>query len=269
MRGNALGAERTIIMGILNVTQDSFSDGGLFFDTESAYARAREMIAQGADIIDIGGESSRPGAKPVSMQEELRRVLPVVKRIYAEDKVPISVDTCKPGVAEECLKAGAMIINDITGLRDEKMIAVAAEYDASVVIMHMKGSPGTMQDAPQYIDVISEIKAFFSDRIAAAENAGIKRIMLDPGIGFGKTLEHNIEILRRLPEFKELGYPLMTGTSRKTFIKKLTDSKTNEELLPGTIAAVCLSVLGGADAVRVHDVWECRKALNVVDALIR
>ncbi len=269
MSGNAAGAERTIIMGILNVTQDSFSDGGLFFDVESAVARAGEMMAQGADIIDIGGESSRPGVKPISAQEELRRVLPVIRRILSEADVPISVDTYKPGVAEECLKAGAVIINDISGLRNKEMIDVIARYDASVIIMHMQGSPETMQDAPQYADVVAEIKAFFTDRIAAAQSAGISKIMLDPGFGFGKTLEHNIKIMRRLSEFRELGYPMLVGTSRKSFIKKLTGARTNEELLPGTIATVCLAVLGGADAVRVHDVWGCRKALDVVDALIR
>jgi dihydropteroate synthase len=262
-------AERTVIMGILNVTPDSFTDGGMFFDVASAVARAKEMMSQGADIIDIGGESSRPGAKPVSAEEEIRRVLPVIKKILSESEVPISVDTYKPQVAEECLKAGALIINDITGLRNEEMIKVCAKYRASVIIMHMKGNPETMQDAPKYEDIIAEIMAFFKDRIEAAEKAGITKIMLDPGIGFGKTLEHNIEIMRRLSEFRDLGYPLMIGTSRKSFIKKLTDAKTNQELLPGTLATVCLSVMGGVDVIRVHDVAECRKALDVVDAVIR
>ena len=262
-------AERTVIMGILNVTPDSFTDGGLFFDVASAVARAKEMISQGADIIDIGGESSRPGAKPVSPEEELRRILPVIKKILSESEIPISVDTYKPRVAEECLKAGALIINDITGLRNEEMIKVCVKYKASVVIMHMKGNPETMQDAPKYADIVAEIIAFFRDRVAAAEKAGITKIMLDPGIGFGKTLEHNIEILRRLSEFRDLGYPLLIGTSRKSFIKKLTDAKTIPELLPGTLATVCLCVMGGADVVRVHEVAECRKALDVIDAVVR
>jgi dihydropteroate synthase len=263
------GMERTVIMGILNVTPDSFTDGGMFFDVGSAVARAKEMVQQGADIIDIGGESSRPGAKPVSAEEELRRILPVIKKILSESQIPISVDTYKPRVAEECLKAGALIINDITGLRNEEMINVCAKYKASVVIMHMKGNSETMQDAPKYEDIVAEIIAFFRDRIAAAEKAGITKIILDPGMGYGKTLEHNIEILRRLSEFRDLGYPLMIGTSRKSFIKKLTDAKTNQELLPGTLATVCVSVMGGVDVIRVHDVMECRKALDIVDAVIR
>lgn len=269
MENTSEAKEKTVIMGILNVTPDSFSDGGLFFDVGSAVARAGEMISQGADLIDIGGESSRPGAKPVSAEEELRRILPVIKKIISESEIPISVDTYKPKVAEECLKAGALIINDITGLRNEEMIKVCAKYKASVVIMHMKGNPETMQDAPEYKDIVAEIMAFFKDRIAAAEKAGITKIMLDPGIGFGKTLENNVEIMRRISEFRSLGYPLMIGTSRKSFIKKLTDAKNSQELLPGTLATVCLAVMGGVDVVRVHDVAECRKALGVVDAVIR
>jgi len=268
MQEQEKNSAKTIVMGILNTTPDSFSDGGAYFDVESAAARAMEMAAQGADIVDIGGESSRPGAKPVPAEEEIRRVLPVIRKIIPEIEVPISVDTYKPAVAEACLKAGAAIVNDITGLRNPEMIDVCVEYGASVVIMHMKGMPETMQDAPEYGDVVSEITAFFRDRVAAATDAGIENIMLDPGIGFGKTLEHNLEILRRLSEFRGIGCPVLAGASRKSFIKKLTGAKTNQELLPGTLAAVCLSVLMGADAVRVHDVAECRKALDVIDAVI-
>jgi len=264
-----IDARKTLISGVLNLTPDSFSEGNMFFDVASAYNRAKEMVTQGADIIDVGGESTHPGAKQVSTEEELRRVLFVVKKIASELTIPLSIDTYKPKVAEECIKAGASIINDVTGLRNDAMIRVAAKYDASVVMMHMKGTPQTMQNDPQYDDVVAEIKDFFAGRIDAAEKAGLTKIILDPGIGFGKTVEHNLEIIRRFAEFRDLGYPLMIGTSRKSFIRRITGAKTSQDLLPGTIASLCIAVGNGADIVRVHDVKECRTALDMVDALFR
>jgi len=265
----SIDSGKTLISGVLNMTPDSFSDGNMFFDVQSAFNRAKEMADQGADIIEVGGESTRPGSRPVTAEEELRRVLSVVKKIASELTVPVSIDTYKPRVAEECLKNGASMINDVTGLRNEAMIQVAAKYDATVVIMHMQGTPQNMQDNPQYQDLIGEINQFFAARIEAAERAGVNKIILDPGIGFGKSVEHNLEIIRRLPEFREFGCPLMIGTSRKSFIRRITGAKTNAELLPGTIASICIAVGNGADIVRVHDVKECSLALGVVDALFR
>ena len=258
--------DRTLIMGILNVTPDSFSDGSLFFDADKAVEHAKRMANEGADIIDVGGESTRPNAEPVSEEEELKRVQPVIARLAIELDMPISIDTYKPRVAEECLKSGANLVNDITGLRSKEMLKTAAKYNVPVVIMHMKGTPKNMQQNPAYGDVVKEIKEFFIDRICEAEKAGIKNIIIDPGIGFGKTTEHNLQILKRLSELKELGCPILIGTSRKSFIGNVTGLPVNARL-EGTLASVAIAIMNGANIVRVHDVKECRKAVQIADAV--
>ena len=260
--------KKTHIMGVLNVTPDSFSDGGNYFDNvDRALAHAKQMLRDGADIIDIGGESTRPGSEPVSEEEELRRVVPIINQLVAELAVPVSIDTHKPRVAREALNAGAKIINDVTGLTNPEMMAVAAEFKCPVVIMHMQERPKTMQTNPTYDDVVNDIKKFFQERIAVASAAGITNLILDPGIGFGKTLEHNLTILKRLHEFTDLGYPILVGPSRKSFIGQLTGGLPTTERLEGTIAAVVAARLSGASIVRVHDVLPCRRALQIVDAV--
>jgi len=256
------------VMGILNVTPDSFSDGGKFLALPDALKQAEEMAAQGASLLDIGGESTRPGAAEVSSEEELSRVIPVVERLAGKIELPLSVDTCKPEVAQAALKAGASILNDITGLTDPAMLETAARYRAGVVIMHMQGQPRTMQENPQYDDVVAEVKDFLQKQARAAEQAGITDIALDPGIGFGKTLEHNLQLLNRLSEFKSLGYPLLIGVSRKAFIGWLTGKPVSRRL-PGVLAAVCLAFYQGADIFRVHDVEPAVDALKVALAVKR
>jgi len=261
-----LNFDRTLVMGILNVTPDTFSDGGMFADVDSAVVHAKKMVADGADIIDVGGESSRPGSASLSEHQELERVLPVVNRLIQEVSVPISIDTYKPGVAEACLKAGAHLLNDITGLTNPQMIQVAARYHVPVVVMHMKGTPKTMQENPVYQNVVQEIKVFFKERITAARKAGIEDIIIDPGIGFGKTLKHNLCILKNLGELKSLGYPILVGPSRKAFIGAVTGAPVTERL-SGSLAAVVVSIMNGAHIVRVHDVRECSQAIHVADAI--
>jgi dihydropteroate synthase len=263
---HTLRFEKTLIMGILNVTPDSFSDGGLFNNRDAAVAHAKKMVSDGADLIDVGGESSRPGSEPLSEKEELARILPVVIRLVDEVSVPISIDTYKPVVADACLKAGAHLINDITGLTNPKMRTIAAENNAPVVMMHMQGTPKAMQQKPVYQDIIGEIKAFFQRQIIAAQKAGVRQIIIDPGIGFGKTVEHNLQILKHLDAFKTLGCPLLVGPSRKSVIGTITGLPVNERL-EGTIAAVTVAVMNGAHIVRIHDVKECRRAIQVVDAI--
>lgn len=258
---------KTLIIGVVNVTPDSFSDGGEFFSVEKAVEHGKQLVADGADILDIGGESSRPGSEPVSLEEELRRVIPVIERLRAEVDVPISLDTYKWRVAELGLKAGADIINDISGLRDPKMVEMVAKYKCLVIIMHMQGEPKTMQKDAHYTDVVAEIKMFFEEKIAVARKAGVVDIILDPGIGFGKKLEHNLEILRRFEEFCTLGYPVLIGTSRKSFLGTLLGGAGPKERLEGTIASTVVAVVKGATLVRVHDVKEMKKALRVVDAI--
>lgn len=258
--------DKTLIMGILNVTPDSFSDSNLFLDADKAIKHAKQMVKGGADIIDVGGESSRPGSEPVSEQEELRRVSQIIKKLKDEIKVPISIDTYKPKVAEKCIKLGANIINDINGLRNEEMVKIAAKYKVPVIIMHMKGSPKTMQKNPEYKDVVKEIKQFLAQQIKKAKKAGIKDIIIDPGIGFGKTTEHNLKILKNLDKFKELNCPILVGPSRKSFIGNITGLPVNERL-EGTIAAISIAIMNGANIVRVHDVKECRRAVMVADAV--
>jgi len=261
-----LGAH-TLIMGIVNVTPDSFSDGGRHFDAESALAQAWSLIGEGADMIDIGGESSRPGSDPVSIEEELRRVVPVVQALAGVCGVPLSIDTTKPEVAGECLRLGARIVNDITGLRDPEMIRVTARHNASAVIMHMRGTAKTMQSGPVYEDVIAEVKQFLVERVAAARAAGVRDISVDPGIGFGKTAAHNYEILRRLDEFQSIGCPVLVGPSRKAFLDPSNARQGGGERLSATLAAVVVAAMNGAAVVRVHDVGACRRALQVVSAM--
>jgi len=263
-----LKANSTLIMGVLNVTPDSFSDGGRFLGIDAAIEHATQMARDGAGIIDVGGQSTRPGAKPLSVGEELGRVKPVVERLVRKIDVPISIDTFQPEVADECLQAGAAIINDVCGLRDPRMIAVAARHQAPVVLMHMLGTPMTMQKEINYQDVVEDLKTFFGQRTRAAAAGGLREIMIDPGIGFGKTADHNLQLLGRLAEFKELGYPVLVGASRKSFIGKITGLPV-EERLEGTIAATVAAALNGADAVRVHDVAECKRALLITDAIKR
>jgi len=256
-----------LLMGILNVTPDSFSDGGKFIDAEIAVRHAQQMVADGADIIDVGGESTRPGSDPVSVDEELRRVLPVIRQLITKIKVPISIDTMKPEVADAALEAGASMLNDVTGLRNERMIEVAARHHVPVVIMHMLGTPKTMQANPSYDDVVMDVAQYLRMQAEKAKAAGITQIILDPGIGFGKTVEQNLLLIKNIATFKKLGYPVMMGVSRKSFIGKLTSVEDAGDRLSGTIAAVTVCVLNGADIIRVHDVKECKRAVMVAGAI--
>ena len=262
---------QTHVMGILNVTPDSFSDGGRYLDVQQAVTHAETMVAEGATLIDIGGESSRPGASPVSVNEELARVVPVIRGLVDAVDVLISVDTFKAEVAQHALEAGAHIVNDITALcGDPAMGTVVAEMEAGVVLMHMKGTPRTMQQAPQYDNVVNEIRLWLKKKVQNAEAQGIaaERIIIDPGIGFGKTTEHNLEILKRLSEFRELNKPLLVGTSRKSFIGNVLGVPITERV-EGTAATVCWAVAHGADIVRVHDVKANVRAAQMTDALYR
>jgi dihydropteroate synthase len=259
---------RTAVMGILNVTPDSFSDGGRYDTSEAAVSRADEMVSGGADIIDIGGESSRPGAGPVDAEEEKCRILPVIEQIAAAHEIPVSVDTRKPGVAEAAVRAGASLINDITGFTDPAMIETAAASGTGIVIMHMQGDPGTMQENPRYDDVVDDIAAFLETRAAACIRAGVQpeSIIVDPGIGFGKTVEHNLEILRRAGEFSRLGFPVLIGASRKSFIGKTLGLPVDRRL-PADLAVSAVCAMRGIDILRVHDVAETAAALNMVSLL--
>src|SRR5436305_6600780 len=255
------------LMGVVNVTPDSFSDGGLYLDPEAAIAHGLELAEAGAEILDVGGESTRPGADPVGEEEELRRVVPVIRGLRGSR---ISVDTSKAAVAAAALDAGAEIVNDVTALRgDPDMAPLCAERGATVVLMHMLGEPRTMQEDPRYEDVVAEVKAFLAERLQAAVAAGIdeERVWLDPGIGFGKTGAHNMELLRRLGDLRELGRPLVVGTSRKSFIGKV-DGSPADQRLGGTIASSVLAAAEGADVLRVHDVAEVRQALTVAAAIL-
>lgn len=253
-------------MGVINVTPDSFSDGGKFLSAADAIVQARKLISEGAHIIDVGGESSRPGAEPVSAEEELSRVLPIVRALK---KLPIviSVDTRKSQVALAVLKEGADIINDITGFRDPKMISVVKKFGAGAVVMHMQGTPQDMQKVPFYKDVVFEVKDFLSARVKAIQGAGVRKIAIDPGIGFGKTFEHNLALLGSLHEFKSIGVPICIGVSRKSFIGKITGEDASGRL-EGTIASNVLALSSGAGIFRVHDVAQNKKALDVAYAVI-
>ncbi|HXS33762.1 MAG TPA: dihydropteroate synthase [Solirubrobacterales bacterium] len=256
------------LMGVVNVTPDSFSDGGLYLDSDAAIAHGEKLVGDGAHVLDVGGESTRPGAREVDEAEELRRVEPVVAALAGA--ATVSIDTSKAAVAEAALDAGASIVNDVTALRrDPEMAALCAERGAGVVLMHMPGNPRTMQDDPRYDDVVDDIRAFLAERIEAAVAAGIaeERIWLDPGIGFGKTVEHNLELLRRLAELRDLGRPLVIGTSRKSFIGKI-DGSAVDERLGGSIASSVLAAAEGADVLRVHDVAETAQAMRVAEAVL-
>ncbi len=261
--------ERTFIMGILNVTPDSFSEKGIFFDTDTAVRRGMEMAEEGADIIDIGGESTRPGAEQVSPEEELKRVIPVIERLAPKISIPISIDTYKAEVAKRALEAGAEIINDISGLRfDSDMPGVAASSGAAVIIMHIKGTPRDMQQSPTYTSLINEILEYLKDSIRFAEDTGVQpdRVVIDPGIGFGKTIEHNLTILKNLEAFRALAKPILLGTSRKSFIGKVTGADVADRLT-GTAATLAIGIMNGADIVRVHDVKEGVQAARMADAI--
>lgn len=254
-------------MGILNVTPDSFSDGGRYLEPGPALARGLEMIAEGADMIDVGGESTRPGAPEVSETEELRRVLPVIEELAARADVPISIDTRKTGVARRCLTAGAVVLNDVGGLRDPSMVEVAAELSASVVLMHMRGSPATMQRNTEYVDVVSDVRRYLEYQAACAQLAGVQEVAIDPGLGFGKTAKQNFRILAELRQFTATGYPVLIGPSRKSFLGSLPSRLPVRERLPGTLAAVAVGAINGARIVRVHDVRPCRHLLEVLEAV--
>ena len=260
---------RTLIMGVLNVTPDSFSDGGRYSDVGSAISRGREMVAAGADIVDVGGESSRPGAAGVSEAEELGRVLPVIEGLAAFDDVMLSVDTVRSGVARRCLDAGARLVNDIGGLRDPAMVDVVAEYGCGIVIMHMAGTPETMQRHPAYGDVVGDVVRVLEERVSTALSRGVASgsIMIDPGVGFGKTLAHNLELLRHLDRFVALGYPVLVGTSRKSFLGRILDDAPVDCRLEGTAASVAVAIAHGANAVRVHDVGFMSRVARVADAI--
>jgi dihydropteroate synthase len=259
-----------IIMGVLNVTPDSFSDGGRFLDTHKAIEHGLKMASEGVAIIDIGAESTRPGAEPVPADEQIRRVVPVIESICKKINVPISIDTNRSEVAEAALQAGAAIINDITALSDERMGELAAVQQVPVILMHMQGKPENMQIEPKYKDVVKEVLQFLLERASQAEKFGIpkERILIDPGIGFGKTLEHNLKLLRNIDKFVAAGYRVLVGTSRKSFIGKIIGKENPSDRIFGTAASVALCVAAGVSIVRVHDVKEMIDVLKVANAII-
>jgi dihydropteroate synthase len=260
-------ASRTHLMGILNVTPDSFSDGGRYLGVEQAIAHGQKLAEDGADFIDVGGESTRPGSDPVSMEEEIQRVVPVIESLVKIINVPISIDTCKSEVAKAALQAGAVIVNDISAMTfDPNMVKVVAEHKVSVVLMHIKGTPKTMQVNPTYKNVTEEVKQFLQERAETAVKAGIEQIIIDPGIGFGKLFEHNIQLLKELKILTSLGYPLLAGVSKKSFLKTILNLPPSERM-EGTAAAVTVSILNGANIVRVHDIKEMKRVAMVSDAL--
>ncbi len=271
--GRFLSLEHPVIMGVLNITPDSFSDGGRWYrngraDLSSLIAHATSMVSAGAGILDVGGESTRPGADPVSEQEELDRVVPVVEALAAECEAVISVDSSSPAVMREAAEAGAGLLNDVRALQREGAVLTAAELNLPVCLMHMQGSPETMQQSPDYSDVVDEVGQFLLGRVAACEDAGISRdqILLDPGFGFGKTMEHNLELFAGLPRLRELGFPLLVGLSRKSLIAKITGREVHERL-PGSLAFALMAVERGAQLLRVHDVAETADVLKILAAV--
>jgi len=265
-------SQKTYVMGILNVTPDSFSDGGLFLDGGSAIERALRMEAEGADIIDIGGESTRPGSEPVSLEEELRRTIPVIEAISGKLRIPVSIDTYKSEVARRAIEAGAAMVNDISGLRfDPEMAPTLSQHDIALVLMHIKGTPLNMQKNPAYTNLFSEITEYLKESINIAIKCGIakERIIVDPGIGFGKTREHNLQIINNLDRLSTLCRPVLVGVSRKSFIGSILNNAPASERLEGTAAAVAISVMKGANIVRVHDVREISRVVKVADAIRR
>jgi dihydropteroate synthase len=261
--------ERTLVMGVLNVTPDSFSDGGQFFGERAAVDRGIAMVDEGADIVDVGGESTRPGSDPVPVEEEIGRVVPVVQRLSSHVTVPISIDTRRAEVASRALDVGASIVNDVTAGRDPEMFDVVRRADAGLVLMHMLGEPRTMQEDPVYEDVVAEVGEFLRERIEAAGLAGVPvgGLAVDPGVGFGKTLEHNLALLNRIDALTRLGRPVVVGPSRKRFIGTVLDGAPEDERLEGTIGAAAWLAANGAHVLRVHDVLEVGRALRVVDAI--
>ena len=271
LKGQRLRLERPLLMGIVNVTPDSFFDGGRFCDPQRAVAHALRLVEEGADLLDIGAESTRPGALPVDVQEERRRLVPVVAAVAKAVSVPISVDTSKSEVARAAIDAGAIMVNDVTALRgDSTMVDVVAQAGTGLVLMHMQGTPDTMQHAPRYVDVVGEVAQFLAERIRFAIDHGVAkdRIVVDPGIGFGKTLGHNLDLLANLRVFTELGYPLLVGPSRKGFIGQLTDQSV-EARGWGTAGVVALAVEQGANILRVHDVGPMKDVAKVAVAIAR
>ena len=267
---SSLLLQQPLIMGILNTTPDSFSDGGQFLDADSAYGHAMRMIENGADLIDIGGESSKPGALAVTGSQELARVIPVIERIHAQSDICISIDTTKVEVMSAAVAAGASIINDISALQGEGALAVAADLNVAVCLMHMQGVPQTMQDSPCYTqDVVDAVNQFFQQRLAACMDAGIarERIILDPGFGFGKSVQHNLQIIKRLREFQQHKQPLLLGVSRKSTLGAIGHTPVNERL-HGGIAATVFAALQGVAIIRTHDVNETRQALQMVHAIV-
>jgi dihydropteroate synthase len=263
---------RTLVMGILNVTPDSFSDGGRFLDHEAAVQHALAQASDGADLIDVGGESTRPGSDPVTASDEIDRVVPVVKRLAAElPPVPISIDTRKAEVAEAALDAGATIVNDVSAGADPGMFEVARAAGAGIVLMHMKGEPKTMQEAPHYEDVVEEVRVYLAGRVRAAEEAGIERdrLCVDPGLGFGKTERHSLLLMKEIGALLDIGRPVLVGPSRKSFIGHVLGGADVTERVEGTVGAVAYMVSRGAHVVRVHDVREVARAVQVVDAIVR
>jgi len=271
--------KKTVIMGILNVTPDSFSDGDKFFSVDSAVKHAVDMEKHGADIIDIGGESTRPSATSVSLNEEMKRVIPVIEQLIGKIKIPLSIDTYKSEVAKKALDLGVGMVNDITALRgDKKLVNIVANYKVPVCLMHMKGNPRDMQKNPVYDDIIFEIKNFLKERAEYAISNNVKKenIIIDPGLGFGKRtgkgVEDNCEILKRLGELKDLGYPLMVGSSRKTFIGNICGKEKQlpvEDRLEGSLAAACVAAIDGANIIRVHDVKETKRCIDIVDCITK
>lgn len=269
-RGCKLDLSRVAVMGILNVTPDSFSDGGVFFDRAQAVARAHEMVEAGAAIVDIGGESTRPGAQPVSVQEELDRTIPVIEQLAKQLEVPVSIDTSKPEVMRAAVAAGASLINDVYALRAPGALDAAASLGVPVCLMHMQGEPRTMQGDPQYTNVVAEVRAFLAQRVADAERAGIgrDRIVVDPGFGFGKTLEHNLALLRGLREICALGVPVLAGLSRKSMIGKALGLPV-EQRLHASVALALMAVQNGARIVRAHDIAPTVQAIRMWEAVNR
>lgn len=264
--------ERTYLMGILNVTPDSFSDGGEFDTIDAALAQAKKLVADGADIIDIGGQSTRPGAEQISLEEELNRVIPAIKALREEVSVPISIDTTRASVAQAAVEAGADLVNDISGgTYDADMLPVVVELGVPIVLMHIRGTPKTMQQLTDYEDLVGEVYQFFEDRIDRAIQVGIdrSRLIIDPGIGFAKTYEQSLELLRRLSEFRSLEVPILVGPSRKSFIGRILDRNDPKLRVWGTAAACCAAIAGSADLLRVHDVAEMCDVCRVADAIWR
>lgn len=270
-RGELVLGPRTLIMGVINVTPDSFSDGSLFLDQDRAVAQGLRLAAEGADILDVGGESTRPGSEPTPAEMEMERVLPVIRALSAQTQAVLSIDTSKAQVARAALEAGAQIINDITALRgDPALASLAAASGAGLVLMHMQGSPRTMQADPHYDDVVAEVRDFLAAQALAAQAAGVppERIIVDPGIGFGKKPEHNLALIRNLGQLAQLGYPVLLGASRKSFIGLLTGREDPRERLWGSLGVHVLGAALGADLVRVHEVAPYQEALAVSDAVM-